>query len=423
MPKKRKKKTPKEKVPKKGKNLSRRNDVSIVSDIKEPFSWYRFWDETVLGNWKAFKSYLDKKGILYLLLSPFRYRARLIARLWIIVFCVLLGVVPRSVYLVNKARHQYRTNEFVNIKDSIFYSGAVAIRPLQSSQKGNVHLLAFVIDGDTASGVSSLTSGYDVRLTPRRGVQNPEDVTYRYHIVPFTADQRILLVAVDMSKNQKGNGVFDLWVNQKDQLDMSSGMEIVLSDSQKTTELYNGTIHLSGLSKSLSVRSSSTVIDLAQSRLDDTLNAYRLNAERLTSIGVELGNSFETVEQWVKDNLYLENITDDSTTAVVTTPPDKEIPVLDKLSSSITYLGQTFTEDDYRQSTDGSVDSRYVDEIITVIELSGDVHNKLTDLNRYRYMKYSELYQLSRTLSEPIKLDQFTEPVKVSDTKVPLEVE
>ena len=72
-----------------------RKDISIVQDIKEPFSWHRFWDEKIVANWIAFKGYLDKKGILYLMLSPFRYRARLIFRLWLIVICVLVGVVPR----------------------------------------------------------------------------------------------------------------------------------------------------------------------------------------------------------------------------------------------------------------------------------------------------------------------------------------
>ena len=40
-----------------------RKDISIVQDIKEPFSWHRFWDEKIVANWIAFKGYLDKKGI------------------------------------------------------------------------------------------------------------------------------------------------------------------------------------------------------------------------------------------------------------------------------------------------------------------------------------------------------------------------
>jgi len=36
---------------KKSKDKVRRNrDISIVQDIKEPFSWSRFWDEKVLAN-------------------------------------------------------------------------------------------------------------------------------------------------------------------------------------------------------------------------------------------------------------------------------------------------------------------------------------------------------------------------------------
>lgn len=95
----------KNKKKKKSNDKVRRNrDISIVQDIKEPFSWSRFWDEKVLANWIAFKGYLDRKGILYLLMSPFRYRARRIVVLWLIVLCTLVGLVPRSIQLVNDAK-------------------------------------------------------------------------------------------------------------------------------------------------------------------------------------------------------------------------------------------------------------------------------------------------------------------------------
>ena len=49
-----------------------RKDISIVQDVKEPFSWSRFWDEKIVANLQAFKCYLDKKGIFYMMISPFR---------------------------------------------------------------------------------------------------------------------------------------------------------------------------------------------------------------------------------------------------------------------------------------------------------------------------------------------------------------
>lgn len=149
-----------------------RKDISIVQDVKEPFSWSRFWDEKIVANWQAFKGYLDKKGILYLMMSPFRYPTRLRLRLWLIAICVMIGVVPRMVTLIHDAKEQYRSNEFVLVNNKVFSSSQFTVTPLTSSHKDNVHIMAFNIYGSADSGVSSSTGDYDVRMTANLKYQN-----------------------------------------------------------------------------------------------------------------------------------------------------------------------------------------------------------------------------------------------------------
>ena len=38
-------------------------DLSVITDVKDPFSWSNFWDEQIVGRIKAVKQFLDEKGI------------------------------------------------------------------------------------------------------------------------------------------------------------------------------------------------------------------------------------------------------------------------------------------------------------------------------------------------------------------------
>lgn len=412
-----KKKPVKKKTPKKTKEKSR-NDISIVNEVKEPFSWARFWDEKVVDNWNAFKGYLDKKGVLYLLLSPFRYRARLIARLWLIVIAILIGVVPRVNSLMNETKSQFRASEFVQIKDSRFTSGRLSILPLLSSHEDNVHIMAFNIVGSTSAGVSSVTDGYDVRLTPNQSISDPDNIFYSYQIIPFTVDQRILLVKLDLTKTNNTGGTYQLWINQKDQLFMEGGLDIVISKQQETTDLYkNGKIDLSSLSSLLSTRGSNSDIQSNKSEIEELLSSYQLNEERLNALGITLKNTTEAVGTYINDNLVYKDVEDDSTSSVVSGEPVLPTAV-PKLEVAIEFEGQTFTEQDYQQST-GQL-SQYAGEIVSVMELTGQIQSAVNSLNNARANKYTELYALSRTLNNAVDDSKFTTPVSISDTTVPV---
>ena len=399
-----------------------RKDISIVQDVKEPFSWSRFWDEKIVANWQAFKGYLDKKGILYLMMSPFRYPTRLRLRLWLIAICVMIGVVPRMVTLIQNAKEQYRSNEFVLISDKTFSSAQFTVTPLLSSHKDNVHVMAFNIYGSADSGVSSSTSDYDVRMTANREVSKPDEITYRYQIIPFDANQRILVVELDLSKTTNTGGIYDLWVNRVDDLAMKKPLQITISKQQEEGPLYDGEVHLSALSSLMSGYGTKTDIQKAAEALKSQLQTYKLEYDRLSAMGTKVEITPEQMEEFAKKSLVFDGLLDNSTTDVVTTAPPKEVVPVVAPKTSVTIDGKKITEDQYKNSTSESlkdIDPRMKSDISSAIENTNKVTSAINVLNTARYNKYVELYGLARTLSAPFKEPSYTEPIKISDTTPP----
>lgn len=399
-----------------------RKDISIVQDVKEPFSWSRFWDEKIVANWQAFKGYLDKKGILYLMMSPFRYPTRLRLRLWLIAICVMIGVVPRMVTLIQNAKEQYRSNEFVLISDKTFSSAQFTVTPLLSSHKDNVHVMAFNIYGSADSGVSSSTNDYDVRMTANREVSKPDEITYRYQIIPFDANQRILVVELDLSKTTNTGGIYDLWVNRVDDLAMKKPLQITISKQQEEGPLYDGEVHLSALSSLMSGYGTKTDIQKAAEALKSQLQTYKLEYDRLSAMGTKVEITPEQMEEFAKKSLVFDGLLDNSTTDVVTAAPPKEIVPVVAPKTSVTIDGKKITEDQYKNSTSESlkdIDPRMKSDISSAIENTNKVTSAINVLNTARYNKYVELYGLARTLSAPFKDASYTSPIKISDTTPP----
>lgn len=399
-----------------------RKDISIVQDVKEPFSWSRFWDEKIVANWQAFKGYLDKKGILYLMMSPFRYPTRLRLRLWLIAICVMIGVVPRMVTLIQNAKEQYRSNEFVLISDKTFSSAQFTVTPLLSSHKDNVHVMAFNIYGSADSGASSSTSDYDVRMTANREVSKPDEITYRYQIIPFDANQRILVVELDLSKTTNTGGIYDLWVNRVDDLAMKKPLQITISKQQEEGPLYDGEVHLSALSSLMSGYGTKTDIQKAAEALKSQLQTYKLEYDRLSAMGTKVEITPEQMEEFAKKSLVFDGLLDNSTTDVVTTAPPKEVVPVVAPKTSVTIDGKKITEDQYKNSTSESlkdIDPRMKSDISSAIENTNKVTSAINVLNTARYNKYVELYGLARTLSAPFKDTSYTAPIKISDTTPP----
>ncbi len=399
-----------------------RKDISIVQDVKEPFSWPRFWDEKIVANWQSFKGYLDKKGILYLMMSPFRYPTRLRLRLWLIAICVMIGIVPRMATIIHDAKEQYRSNEFVLINNKMFSSSKFTVTPLISSHKDNVHVMAFNIYGSADSGVSSSTNDYDVRMTPNREVSKPDEITYRYQIVPFDANQRILVVELDLSKTTNTGGIYDLWVNHVDDLAMTKPLQITISKQQESGPLYDGEVHLSALSSLMSGYGAKTDIQKASDALKSQLQTYKLEYDRLSAMGTKVEITPEQIVEFANKSLLFDGLLDDSTTDVVTTAPPKEITPVVAPKTSVTINGKSVTEDQYKTSTTESlkeIDPRMKSDILSAIENTNKVASAINVLNTARYNKYVELYGLARTLSAPFKDSSYTTPVKISDTTSP----
>lgn len=399
-----------------------RKDISIVQDVKEPFSWSRFWDEKIVANWQAFKGYLDKKGILYLMMSPFRYPTRLRLRLWLIAICVMIGVVPRMVTLIHDAKEQYRSNEFVLVNNKVFSSSQFTVTPLTSSHKDNVHIMAFNIYGSADSGVSSSTGDYDVRMTANREVSKPDEITYRYQIVPFDSNQRILVVELDLSKTTNTGGIYDLWVNHVDDLSMTKPLQITISKQQEEGPIYDGEVHLSALSSLMSGYGAKTDIQKASDALKSQLQTYKLEYDRLLAMGTQVEITPEQIVEFSNKSLLFDGLSDGSTTDIVTTAPPKTVEPVIAPKTAVTINGKKITEDQYKTSTSESlkdIDPRMKSDILSAIENTNKVVSAINSLNTARYNKYTELYGLARTLSAPFKVSAYTAPVKISDTTSP----
>lgn len=399
-----------------------RKDISIVQDVKEPFSWFRFWDEKIVANWQAFKGYLDKKGILYLMMSPFRYPTRLRLRLWLIAICVMIGVVPRMVTLIHDAKEQYRSNEFVLVNNKVFSSSQFTVTPLTSSHKDNVHIMAFNIYGSADSGVSSSTGDYDVRMTANREVSKPDEITYRYQIVPFDSNQRILVVELDLSKTTNTGGIYDLWVNHVDDLSMKKPLQITISKQQEEGPIYDGEVHLSALSSLMSGYGAKTDIQKVSDALKSQLQTYKLEYDRLLAMGTQVEITPEQIVEFSNKSLLFDGLSDGSTTEIVTTAPPKTVEPVIAPKTAVTINGKKITEDQYKTSTSESlkdIDPRMKSDILSAIENTNKVVSAINSLNTARYNKYTELYGLARTLSAPFKVSAYTAPVKISDTTSP----
>ena len=188
--------------------------LDVISEIKEPFSFANFFEEHVVERYKKIKTFLEEKGILFFLLSPFQQRNRLIVELIVIVFGVLVGVVPRSMNLIQEAKERNAASEMAALieKNTQFTVESILVRPLASSHYEKQHLLAFYIDSANGSSVPSKADRYQVELSPARGVTDAENVRYSYEVLPVSENGRLLLVYTDHRKQNDMTGIYNLTI-------------------------------------------------------------------------------------------------------------------------------------------------------------------------------------------------------------------
>lgn len=402
-------------------------DLSIVDDYKEPFTWRNFWDEHIVGRIKSIKEFLQKNGVLFFLLSPFQYKNRLILKLVLIVLGVMIGVVPRSINMVDSAKARNEASEITNVKPMVV-SGSVRIDALMSSQSDKKHLLAFNILGDTTDGVPSTTDDYKVTLSSARGVSDATNVSYRYMVLPVSQTNRLLLVYVDNSKQKDTTGVFNLNIHMKSEKAMKTPIEIVLSTNQKTTSIYeNGAIHLPALSSPLTeLTGGSNAIKSAEKDLDKAIDIYRINESRLNASDMEIGFTTKKLKEYVDEQLIMKSLTDKSTT------PDIEglstqLPPASVVTSTITYQGKAYSDATTQNASDSTTSSDSEDNSVVVqnqaltselpnlTKLVQDVQRAIGVVNSARTTKYNALLNVSDVLNRKISIDDMSKSISVKE--------
>lgn len=390
------------------------SDLSVITDVKEPFSWSVFWDEKIIGGWKKFKKFLDERGISFFLFSPFQYRSRLVVKLVIIILFSLVGVVPRTASLYKQMVVNNRADAFNAIKDKSFVSGDLTIKPLGSGAKDDVHALVFNISGSTEQGVPSTTDSYVIELTYGAGVVEPEKIKYSYTIVPVNADNRLLVVMIDQTEQNDQSGLFHINVYVKGTERMDYPIEVLLSEHQKETDVYDGDLRLENITNRYlnGYNDANTPIADAIEELDTALKAYRVNEERLASIGVTIDFTSDDMEVWAENSTLLDNITDDSTTKDVDGTLLEVVPVVDPVNG-ITVDGVNYKINGGDVLAENSVQA---EELPLLVNMMGKVKKAVESVNSARTIKYTTLAKLTRALNVTVDSDGYVDGGPVVST-------
>lgn len=399
------------------KSKEEQEDVSIVDEFKEPFSFQTFWDDHVVGRWLTIRQFLKEKGILFFLMSPFQYKNRLILKLVLIVFGVFVGIVPRSMNLIDAARERNEGSQFANAESALRVGDHMEVEPLLASQYEQTHILAFDIIGATSDGVPSTTEGFNVDLSANRGVMYPEDVSYRYRVLPVSSNSRLLLVYIDTSEQDNESGVYNLDIHAAHDEPMHSPFEIVISDLQETTAIYgeNG-INLSVLSSYMTgLDDDDTRITDAEDELDHLLSVYSNNEDRLNAMGMQLGFTTEDALTYVGSHLILNDVFDTSTTHDIEdiSPQEEQNP--SEVVSTIVYNDRTFRDDEDLEEDDVREYRSVAEELRELTTMVNEIQTGIQNVNRARMQKFDELDRVANTLNQEISIDTFSEPQGIED--------
>lgn len=336
--------------------------LDVISEIKEPFSFANFFEEHVVERYKKIKTFLEEKGILFFLLSPFQQRNRLIVELIVIVFGVLVGVVPRSMNLIQEAKERNAASEMAALieKNTQFTVESILVRPLASSHYEKQHLLAFYIDSANGSSVPSKADRYQVELSPARGVTDAENVQYAYEVLPVSESGRLLLVYTDHRKQNDMTGIYNLTIQaaaDEIPVEQQSPIEIVLSNTQETNSLFgkNG-INLASLTDGV-LNDDNTPIADAEEEFEQALSDYELEVERIASLPLNLTPqpSVDSLRAFCKENRIYPTLNDASTTENImgiTEVSSEETSMLLEYSAGITMGSVLYQNTDNIGNTD-----------------------------------------------------------------------
>lgn len=395
--------------------------LDVITELKEPFSFANFYEDHVLGRIKRLKKFLDEKGILFFFLSPFQQRNRLILQLAVISIGVLLGIVPRSMHLLDETKARNAASEMAALLASgdSFTAGGIRTTPLGSSQYGNRHLLAFLISGTNGTAPST-PERYKVELAPARGVVDFEHVSCTYGIVPISEEERLLLVLADNTRQNDRTGIYYLYAElASDALapEERVPIEVVLSDTQETGELFSEKgINLASLTEGVLNLDDTPIAD-AESALSEALLAYELETERIASLPVEMAAvpSASELKEYARDSRVYGTLTDASTTEDIASLKKAEAgsaPVL-KYQAAIEMGGRLYDEAYFTKHGTPGGDALTEGEEAAARELSSlqekadDALHAATALNSASMAKYAQLENYKLTLNQKVDTGTF----------------
>ena len=390
----------------KNKKANKNKDLSIVTEIKEPFSFKRFFDEKIVESFNSFRKKLEERGILFFLISPFQYRNRLIIILGALIITFVGGIMTRSLSLINETRAENNRSEIAAIANKTFVNQKISIKALASSHYQKQHLIVFSITGETKNGVPSSDNGYNVELYPLRNVTDEGNVKYRYKIIPLDSSNRLLVLYIDNRNQNDSFGVFGLNVGIKDEPMMDTPIQLTISITQQSTSLFNQDgINLSLISNKLTSSSNDKLaIKKAKDELEAQLKIYKLTEERLAALDIKLDVSYDKMRELVNKELILENINDESTTEQVDKIWD-ELPKPNKINVGLIYQNVKYSETDYMKDNKKDTNTLVVKEYGNVKSIVDAINSKLNTYNNVKFNKYRELQDLSRIIKKEITVD------------------
>lgn len=402
----------------KKKNDDRNQDLDILEDIKEPFSIQNFFEDHVVSKVKEFKQLLDDHGIIFFLVSPFQYRNRLLIKVALIVLGITIGVVPRTVSLVNQTKARNALSELANVAPS-YTSGRLRIEPLESSQYDKQHLMVFKILGNTADGIPSTNDKYKIELKASRGALDVESIEYAYDIIPISNSERLLVVYADNRNQNDETGIYNLFIEVAEEElsnDKRRPIEIILSNSQETTTLFNEEgVDLAILSAKM-LKRSDRPIEKAHADLEEALSGYDLLDDRLRSIGLTPVVSHDAIVEHAKKMTQLPDISDDSSVRDIPRDADIHIdddgggrPVDVTIVAQVQYGDETYSSNQSKDIPNDMVRSELSDLQVQ----TNRVTESIKRLNTAQRNHFNELVALGATLNQSVDPQSFTTKVNV----------
>lgn len=367
------KKEPKEKKPGftdkfKKKQAPEEEGFDMLTELKEPFSIQGFFEQHVVEKFKRAKNILQEKGVLFFLVSPFQARGRMVALLTALVFGLMFGIIPRASVLINATRDKAYASEIYGLDDKTV--GSISIHPAASSNYKKMHMLAFVVTG---KNLPSDAESYEVHLAQGTGASDWDQLTYSWSMYPVDDTRRILLVAIDQSKQPSGVGMFRLFIQLKDDPkgELKSyekvPYEVTLSTAQETTSLYDRTgVHLSALTEAICGKGE---ISKKQAEFESALEVYRKaveQAEKMPIENIKVSPTPDDLEAYCLKNRLYRELKDDSNT--------EDILKIEKASKPELKLGEVI-------ECGGTYGGIYDEAFITQLQENTDEDGNPADLS------------------------------------------